>query len=386
MSMPNDAAIQEKYPYFFLPRPEGQLRSLPVKMRWEVTRRHPIYSRFWKSARDFYEGATDNDPHANSIRAIAAKLMPSIGVSGSPPNPSLEFEELDGASAVPEWLSGAISPVSLRSLFGLLIAGLPPETFLHCCVVLAHEMGSDQDPELRRLAGLKCVPKLTLPEGGQYIDEPIVAINPRFANREIEKELKPLLDRWREERDIKGGRNRSDKNDDYLQVWDLREGWSKGEYHNDRELMLKEVAKTVGRKPSNVNKQYRMAFQLITGHEYSRPMWLSFMGILKLSKIASGESGRISRHLPLASSSRRDVPDSVVTPSGSSQSMTQQVASGDGVSEILMTDAVLDIESLVKKGKSDEEIFDALEVPPSCAELAELINLIRAGGGLGDRP
>jgi len=383
VSMPDDASIQEKYPYFFLPRPEGQLRSLPVKMRWEVTRRHPIYACFWKSARDFYEDASDHDPLADAIRPIAAKLMHSIGVSGIPPNPSLEFEELEGSSAVPEWLSGAISPVSLRSLFGLLIAGLPPDTFLHCCVVLAGEMGRDRDPELRRLAGLKCVPKLTLPEGDQYIDEPIVAINPRFANGEIEKELKALLDRWRKERNIKSGRNRSDKHADYLQVWDLREGWSKGEYHNDREMTLKEVAKKVRRDLPNVHKQYKMAFQLITGHEYSRSMWLRFMGILKLSKIASGKSGRISRHLPLAPPSPRDVPDSVVTPPGTSQSMIQQLASGHSVSEILWSDAVMDIETLVDKGKSNEEILADLELAPNCAEL---IDLIREGGGLGDRP
>ena len=31
-------------------RPLFQLRSLPIRFRWEVTRRHPYYQVWWKAA------------------------------------------------------------------------------------------------------------------------------------------------------------------------------------------------------------------------------------------------------------------------------------------------------------------------------------------------
>ncbi len=32
-----------------------QLRSFPIQMRWEVTRRHPFYQKLWRDSADFYQ-------------------------------------------------------------------------------------------------------------------------------------------------------------------------------------------------------------------------------------------------------------------------------------------------------------------------------------------
>jgi hypothetical protein len=50
------------------------LRDLPVPFRWEVTRRHPHYLRFWELARDHYQGVS-TDPGRQGEELTAALIF-----------------------------------------------------------------------------------------------------------------------------------------------------------------------------------------------------------------------------------------------------------------------------------------------------------------------
>ena len=62
------------------------------------------------------------------FRQAAVSFLAAIGIGGKPPDPAQEFGELDSDKLNAAWLSGAIHPITLRGLAGLLIAALPKET------------------------------------------------------------------------------------------------------------------------------------------------------------------------------------------------------------------------------------------------------------------
>jgi hypothetical protein len=108
----------------FLGRPLFQLRSLPIPMRWEVTRRHSYYQIFWKSAAAHYQGRPASSEVEEFLRQAAVTCLAAIGVTAEPPDPAREYGELESAGLEAAWLSGAVHPISLRGMAALLIASL----------------------------------------------------------------------------------------------------------------------------------------------------------------------------------------------------------------------------------------------------------------------
>ncbi|MCC9608237.1 hypothetical protein LOC68_00990 [Blastopirellula sp. JC732] len=374
--MSNGSESFDEYPYFFLPRPVGQLNSLPVELRWEVTRRHPFYISFWSAARDHFARVPNQSLQVQAVRQIAAGIVNAVGVTASVPDPRLSFEELDEATNRSSWLNRAITPVSCRGLLGRLLAILPPAEFLDVMSRITNAMQAESDEISQRYAGLLEMQSIegTLDFGGP---EPLVSINPRLANGIIQRDLDNLLEEWRDRLEITVGRDRSDSIPDFLQVWDSREGWREGAYHSEEEHTLKEVAQLLDISESNANSRYRRAFELITGYEYSPTMWVRFMGIVKISQVSLKRLGRVARSRPLKERGPREVPESTLASSGDSRGVINGLSEQVVQDNIEIRDLMIDISEWAEAGLTDAEIHDKLKISE---DISDVIQFIRTRG------
>jgi len=382
----DETDVAAQFPYLFVPRPAGQLRNMPINFRWEVTRRHPIYLQNWQFAQRFFQWSRRGSPRVAEsdlvelrVSGVSAQFLNAIGVTSFAPDPSLDFSEIGEGLGENGWLGGSISPVTLRGLWGLLISALPPEVFSATATRLANEMAIEGGPDERRAAGLMALQQVIESQIDQMIDEPIVSINLGVSDRQITQDLKPLLARWRAQRNIEVGRDRSDNFADYLRVWDLREGWSGGVYRSADEKTLRNVAEELGIEPTTASSRYRSAFQLITGHKYSPTMWLRFMGIEKLSRETQEVIGCVASKRPTKLRSNRAVPSSVLGEGHAVETIANEQQAGRELARQQLSDLILDIESLVRERKTDEEILGLLEVETgeNCAVI-EFIEAIRS--------
>ena len=72
-------------------RPPFQLRSLPVRFRWEATRRHPYYLDWSSGARAHHDNEPTQHPAEPLFRQAAVVVLGAIGVSGRPLDPATDF-------------------------------------------------------------------------------------------------------------------------------------------------------------------------------------------------------------------------------------------------------------------------------------------------------
>ena len=93
-------------------RPPFQLRSLPIRYRWEVTRRHPYYQNFWLIARAHHRREPIDHAVDELFGQVVVLIFEAIGVTGEPPDPGTEFAELGEADLQSGWLSGAVHPIT----------------------------------------------------------------------------------------------------------------------------------------------------------------------------------------------------------------------------------------------------------------------------------
>lgn len=71
------------------------LHDLPVKYRWEFTRRHPYYLSCWELAKAYRHSTASDDPQLKTLRHWAFLMLGYIGVTGEPVDPTTPFEDLD---------------------------------------------------------------------------------------------------------------------------------------------------------------------------------------------------------------------------------------------------------------------------------------------------
>lgn len=345
-----------------VPRPMFQLRSLTISMRWEVTRRNPHYYAWWKLARAEHRKEIYVSSEDAALRSGAVVILGMIGVSGEPPDPATSFSELGAEDLDRAWLSGAVHPVSMRGLAGMLLAGLEKSTLRQIGSIFLDAAREDSDD--RPPAKIEAMQRLTIvahPGLDGYPDEPFVSINPAASERKISEAVDQLLKSWKEQRGLEERRERADKYEEYLQVWDLREGWQDGIYKRGSEQTYQEIQRLTKRSPSTLNNQYCRAFEMIVGRPYSRELWLEVMGPIKLYDVIGAGMTRTRR--PTTSPTRRPVPDTVVSPvvdSTNKPTIVQGAASGDMIGFV---ELLHDIRALIDRGRSDSEIAIELELP-----------------------
>ncbi|MAC53372.1 hypothetical protein [Gimesia maris] len=352
-----------------------QLRSLPIQMRWEVTRRHPFYQKLWRDSADFYQKKTlGSDVFENIRREAAVKLLGMIGVNGEPPDPSTPFSNLGESELNKAWLSGAVHPITLRGMAGLLIAILPKSTLDQLGVYFRDAACEDTNSgESNQLQSISKLQAYECDKLDSYPAEPLVSINPAASQRQISEAIKSLHEQWKIERELKEHRDRSDKNKKYLEVWDLREGFSdEGTYDVSQERTLSEIAKVIGSSVSTANNHYRSAFELIIGKPYSPELWWNTIGVFKLNEF-NIEHSIVSQIRPRKSPIPRPIPESIL---GTEIDFINQAPSTNKY-ELTYQELMAELKSFIEQGLSDEEIHNSLGVESKVPELVEVLTWMR---------
>ncbi len=357
---------------FIVPRPPFQLRSLPIRWRWEVTRRHPYYQLAWQRAREHLKGTPSGSEFESLLRQLAVRHLTAIGVSGEPPDPTVPFEQLGAEQLNDAWLSGAVHPISIRGMVAGMLATVSPETTLQLANVFLRATKPEDADRLPSVdQALEMLYRSESSDLDSYFDEPIVSINPVSSEKKIHEALDRLLAEWKEKKGLSAQRDRSDKFGSYIEVWDRREGWTGSGYDRGRELPLKKIAQEIKRPIPTVADQYLRAFQLVTGHSYNRERWFQLFRPLKLCELVTGEA-TLEGMRPLKSPSRKPISESILLPGHDWENSLGMVGSASAVDDgAAIRQLRRDIESLLSAGASNEEIVETLELKPDSTDLVE---------------
>src|SRR5262249_49163009 len=150
--------------------------------------------------------------------------------------------------------------------------------------------------------------------------------------------------------------------DEYLQVWDLREGWADGRYDWKRTKRIREIASATNTPEGTVKNRYRAAFRYITGQEYTPELFDTLFGPLachqsrwagwRRSKQRRAETG--SPKTITNTSSARDE-------GGRDSGILDQQPAGSYDPTVLV-DLRTDILELAQRGRSHDQIAAELEI------------------------
>jgi len=252
----------------------------------------------------------------------------------------------------------------------MLIAALPKETLAQIGLNLMRSFTGEGELGEKKMGALRQLAQQNDPSLDSYVDLPVLTISPSASLRALHRDLPGALQPWREGTDAGDHRDRTGNYPGYLRVWDLREGWRNGRYDNDTEMRLRDVAEQLHLSRGTVHHRYRSAFELITGHPYSPPVWLRVFGPEKLSGFAEAV-GRVASRRPHRSRAPRDVPESVITSAQASSGLVQTNSTISG--NETFSDLLMDLRELVDQGLTNEEIGERLELGPRGAALVQAI-------------
>jgi hypothetical protein len=363
---------------WFLFRQLEVIMSLPVEYRWEFTRRHPYYLQFWQLAQGCH-GERTLDRQQRVAEDAAALILSSINVAVSmvPPDPHLGPEALGTHDLGAGWVGGAVAPATLRTLATILVLGLPAAQRSQLGRLL-NESAEFDSQDVDRMGEI-CRRLAMSPEAvwDSFPNIPFISINLEQPQRAITEAIEQMVRQWKEERNIPERRRRAANLDAYLIAWDLREGWADGEYNATRERTFQQIAEETGEPISTIVGQYRTAFRYLSGHEYTPELWVRLMGPIKLSRYFNCQADRgLTLRRPWRSPNLRPVTESVLLSGRDEHERPDFLAAARITpSDVAMVDLVLDIETLLERGRSDAEIISELELPAET--YTELIAEIR---------
>ena len=227
------------------PRTADRLNDLPMELRWEVVRRNPDYVFYWDLARDHLTSQMPRELRAQRAGEIAIAMMREIGIGGVPPDPALGFNELDDKAISPEFLLGAITPLTYRQIFTHVM-----------CVFTAQELGAlghlfrfacdgeyavenDPDQLKQREDALNRLRIFSDQKLDSYMNPPLIHINLDASQNAIAESVSTFVRRHKGQRgEEPQHRVPIKKFSQYFQVWDLREAWADGSYSTDIALTL----------------------------------------------------------------------------------------------------------------------------------------------------
>ncbi len=296
-----------------LARPTSVLQLLTPSLRWEVTRRHPIYLYFWNIALRFHEEGPQSENDLTAGR-LAVMYLSTIGAASKDAliNPSLPYQEPHQGRDESPWADGAVEAVSLRGMLGILMRNLSSEEKRAAAELLCNSAKLEEDDpnhiDLYLSLGEK--PFNTF---DRIPNLPMVGVNLQAPKEAIQKSLSILIDQLKVQEEIPDRRRRVDKVEQYLKVWDLYEGWSEGAYDSSRAKTLKQIASELKSPLSSVCSQYEIAFKLITGHPYQIVDWWTLFRPVKHASALIAIYGRRRKGRAKRSTSIRAVTETTLT-------------------------------------------------------------------------
>jgi hypothetical protein len=367
---------KEGIPAGIVARPPGQLHDLPLEARWEVTRRNPYYLVFWAQARAFRRAELSVHPAEGYLRYAAHLILAQIGVTGEPVSPETSGQELIGSdNAALDFLTGTVQPVTFRGVVSMLLNGLPPVELeavgdlLRAAGRGEYEVPEDAPPDIQKKLASVELTRLISVNLDSFAEIPLFYVHLGASQNSILRDTGEQVRRWKKRRGLGSPKVQAEKIDLYLKVWDLREGWTGAGYDRARERTFANITKTLGIGPiSKVVSRYRAAFRLISGHDFSPELWWRLVGPLKFSKFLGDPIVVLSdpiRHR-FSSPGPKPVPESVISPATDDVSSPGIVASSATVDrDITIADLLMDLETLIDRGLSDDEVATKLELSDS---------------------
>jgi hypothetical protein len=211
-----------------------------------------------------------------------------------------------------------------------------------------------------------------------YPDCPLYYVHVDASQRRIIEDVEALVRQWKERRNIPERRTRITHFDDYLRIWDLREGWQDGSYEAAAERSFGQVARELGLPKSSVVNGYRAAFERIVGQRFSPELWIRVMGLVKLTWLqARPEAVLTARYRRLLSSNKpKPAPESRIERAPTERGDVGLVERETAIeSEQELVELMLDAVELKGRGLSDDAIIEKLELldPARARYLLELL-------------
>ena len=354
-------------------RPPGQLHDYPVPVRWEVTRRHPYYLVFWDEALRYRRESPGDHSDRALLGLAAVMILGSIGVTGEPVGPETDFDRLIGGHTDPAFLTGSVQPISFRAVVAMLISGLPPaEREAVGALLLTVDgdefavPGDDADRDLQKKLALGNLARFVSPALDSCPEIPLFYIHLGVSQRSIARDVEDQVRRWKARLGLGSSKVHTANLEEYLRVWDLREGWIGSGYDRSREMTFAEVGRELKiRSISTVANRYRSAFEMITGHPFTPELWWRLFGPLKASELLGGAAATLSAPVlhHLRSPARRPVPDSRISPRTDKDHPVGMTEGGSAIRDpIEQVDLLMDLRDLIGRGLSDAEIAHRLEL------------------------
>jgi DNA-binding CsgD family transcriptional regulator len=337
----------------------GHLRALPLKYRWEITRRHPYYLMAWESTcQTIMPGEADL-----LMQEAHRVILGAIGVSGPMVAPDTPFDALvsQNGESPPAWLSHSVQPLTLRGLTGLLLAHLSAHTRNQLAELFRSSVDGGEDRADCLIQALLHLQTLESTDLDSFADQPIVAISPHLTVNALTVDIRTFLNEWRDRHGIAEQRVRADKFDEYFAVWDAREGWTGAGYELGDNRRLIEVARRLGITPTTARNQYYAAFELITGHRYSVANWLRVCGPVKYPTDLIVELNETAfRRRVQTRGTRAPVPESVLTSNEDNARISDQIQAEND--DAAIWELQEDFQTLLRLGRTDMEIAQELEI------------------------
>ena len=192
----------------------------------------------------------------------------------------------------------------------------------------------------------------------------ILGINGNAPLRAIQEAVQQVVSGLKERADLPERRRRHDSLPQYLQVWDLREGWVGGGYDIEQERSFPAIATQLSLPYQTVVSQYRAAFRLISGHPYSSENWIRLFIVVKLT----GQHGIVAlRRRPPTVGPRGEgavilVPESALSSPERSRNGFLSGEAEPEPAEYDQVETLIDIEHLILERFNDDAIISRLEL------------------------
>ena len=364
-------AEQVSFPSRVYARTTPEIHLLPPVYNWEFTRRHPYYLQYQPLAA-FYFTYTGSELQAFWRSDLwdkadkAAAIIRRLGWVGPYMDSSHDARKLPFLRhKQPPFSNPNAHPASYDYLAARLLLDLPKETRRQVGRILAGEGWETEGPPIidELATGLAALQRIPDPIVSHHLAD-LLVISPEASEKGVMDAVRQMLPHLKSQPENAGKRRLSEAQlDEYLQVWDLREGWVNGRYDWSCTKRYREIALEINTPEGTVKNRYRAAFRYITGQDYTPELFTALFGPLachqskwagwRRSRQPRAETGSPKMVTNNAGERAREGRDSGI--------LDQQPAGSYDPKDLI--DLKTDILELTRRGRSVEQVAAELQIP-----------------------